>query len=208
MQLEAFIHAIPWFWKFSVSFVILTAVENLSPSIGSPPMWGTLAIKMLIFWPKEPSSYLLPITVHYPLSTIFLLFTIPSVPPPGSPVGTCKLGQLKPFLGSLSSCSRLEVSLACLRIGHTRLAHDHLMARESPPIYDRCYTRLSIFHVLVECSVAPAYFVPHNRFFPFLTSVSPRERLSFLLSESLTRLRVPQRYSTGSAASCWILPIK
>ena len=75
-------------------------------------------------------------------------------------------------------CRRLEVSLSRLRIGHTRLTHGHLMAREVPSICGRCLVRLSVFHVLIEC---PAYYVPRNRFFPSLTSVPPHERLSFLL---------------------------
>ena len=98
-----------------------------------------------------------------------------------------KLAQLKPSLGPWSSCSqrcrRLEVSLSRLRIGHTRLTHGHLMAREAPPVCDRCQVRLSISHILVEC---PTYSVPRNRFYPSLTSMPPRERLPFLLSESPT----------------------
>ena len=51
------------------------------------------------------------------------------------------------------------VSLSCLHIGHTHLTQGHLMASEVFPV------RLSIFHVLVECFT---YYVPCNRFFPFL----------------------------------------
>ena len=129
---------------------------------------------------------------------------------------------MKPSLGPCSSCSqhcpRLEVSLSRLRICHTRLAHSHLVTCEAPPICGRCQVRLTVFHVSVEC---PAYSVPHNWFFPFLTLVAPRELLS-LLSESPTfgsdtfcifksvrpRVRslmwfcVPQLYNTWSAACC------
>ena len=74
-----------------------------------------------------------------------------------------KLGQLKPSLGPWSSCSqwyrRLGVSLSRLRIGHTRLTHGYLMAREAPPVCGRCQVLLSFFHVLVEC---PTYYVPRN----------------------------------------------
>ena len=95
--------------------------------------------------------------------------------------------QLKPSHGPLSSCSkrchRLEVYLSHLRIGHTRLTYGHLMAREIPPVCDHCQLRLSIFHILVE---SLTYSVLRNRFYPSLTSMPPRERLPFLLSESPT----------------------
>ena len=99
-----------------------------------------------------------------------------------------KLAQLKLSLGSRPSCfqrcRRLEVSLSRLRIGHTRLTHGHLIAREPPTlICGRCQVRLSVLHVLVKF---PAYSVPRNRIFPSLTSVPLRERLSLLLSESTT----------------------
>ena len=98
-----------------------------------------------------------------------------------------RLAQLKPSLGPGSFCSQrcrhIEVFLFHLRVGHTRLTHGHLMAREAPPVYGRCQVHLSVFHVLVEC---PDYFVPCNQFFPSLASVPARERLPFLLSESPT----------------------
>ena len=96
------------------------------------------------------------------------------------------MAQLKLSLDPRSSCSQrccpLEVSLSRLRIGYTRLTHDHLMAREAPPVCDRYQVRLSVFYVLVECSA----YVPRNLVFLTLTSFSPRERLFFLLSESPT----------------------
>ena len=92
-----------------------------------------------------------------------------------------KLAQLEPSLGPWSSCSqqyrRLKVFLSRLRIGHTRLTHGQLMARESRPICGRCQVYLSVFHVLVERS---GYSVPRNRVLPSLTSVPPRQLLSFL----------------------------
>ena len=59
----------------------------------------------------------------------------------------------------------------------------HLMPREDPPVCNHCQVRLSNSHILVEC---PNYSVSCNRFLPSMTSVPPRERLSFLLSESST----------------------
>ena len=134
---------------------------------------------------KGPSSY--PLVNHNALP---IQDYIPSVPL-GSPVGTRVLrmatnSQLKPFLGPWSSCSqwcrRLEVSLSRLCIGHTHLTHGHLMAREVPPVCDHCQVHLLIFQILFEC---PTYSVPLNRFYPSLTSVPPRDRLS-LLSDSPT----------------------
>ena len=96
------------------------------------------------------------------------------------------LAQLKPALGPLSSCSQrcrcLEISLPRLCIGHTRLTHGHLMACEVLPVCYHFQVHLSVSHILIEC---PTYSVPHNRFYPSLTSVPPRGRLS-LLSESPT----------------------
>ena len=69
------------------------------------------------------------------------------------------------------------------RIGHTRLTHSHFMACEAPPVCDRCQVLLSISHILVEC---PTYSVSRSQLYPSLTSMPPRERLSFLLSESST----------------------
>ena len=93
-----------------------------------------------------------------------------------------KLAQLKPSLGTWSPCSqrcrRLEVSVPRLHIGHTRLTNGHLMAREAHLVCGHCQVRLSIFHTLVEY---PTYSVPRNRFYPSLTSLPPRERLTFHL---------------------------
>ena len=120
---------------------------------------------------------------------------------------------MNPSYGSWSFCTqwcrRLEVTLSRLRIGHTRLAHGHLMARETPPVCRCCQVRLSVFNDLVEC---PAYSVPRSRFFPSLTSMPPCERLS-LLSESpnfsstlFTFLRVSGLiFNTrlSCSAACW-----
>ena len=59
------------------------------------------------------------------------------------------------------------------------------MAREGPSVCGRCQVRLSVSHVLIEC---PTYSVPLAWYFPSLTSVPPRERLSLLLSEPPTLL--------------------
>ena len=62
-------------------------------------------------------------------------------------------------------CPVIGVSLSHFRIRHIRLSHDHLMAREVPPVCGYCTVRLSVFNALIECS---AYYVPLNLFFLFL----------------------------------------
>lgn len=39
-----------------------------------------------------------------------------------------------------------------IRIGHTRLTHQHLFKKENPPICETCNTPLTIEHILVSCS--------------------------------------------------------
>ena len=46
---------------------------------------------------------------------------------------------------------REEVVLARLRIGHCRLTHSFLMAREQIPICDTCDVPVTVSHILVEC---------------------------------------------------------
>ena len=50
--LGSFYTRYPLVLKYNVSFVTFTPVENLPPSAGSPPMWGSLATKKLIFGQK------------------------------------------------------------------------------------------------------------------------------------------------------------
>lgn len=53
-----------------------------------------------------------------------------------------------------SSCRtrRNQVILTRLRIGHTRLTHEYLMTRQEPPICEICNARLTVTHVLLECT--------------------------------------------------------
>ena len=72
-----------------------------------------------------------------------------------SAVNENKLRALKPTVDPwLTSCrpSRWEeVVLARLRIGHCRLTHGFLMAREEPPFCETCDTRVTVSHFLIEC---------------------------------------------------------
>ena len=88
-------------------------------------MLGSLAAKMVIQLP--PANH----------NALLLQGDVPSIRRPiraswQSRLNHCvadgnKLAQLKPSLGSWSSCSQrcrlLKVSLSCLRIGHTRFTH-------------------------------------------------------------------------------------
>nr|XP_024219290.1 uncharacterized protein LOC112211564 [Halyomorpha halys] len=44
-----------------------------------------------------------------------------------------------------------EVILTRLRIGHTRLTHGYLTARDPPPLCQTCGTELTVKHILTEC---------------------------------------------------------
>ena len=54
-----------------------------------------------------------------------------------------------------------EVTLARLRLGHTRITHCHLMERPNgpEPICTNCQTSLTVEHMLVECP----HVAPHRR---------------------------------------------
>eukprot|EP00102_Acyrthosiphon_pisum_P009837 XP_003248683.1 PREDICTED: uncharacterized protein LOC100573436 [Acyrthosiphon pisum] len=44
-----------------------------------------------------------------------------------------------------------ETVLNRLRIGHTRITHGFLMAREDPPICQTCETALTVKHIIADC---------------------------------------------------------
>lgn len=66
-----------------------------------------------------------------------------------------KLKRIKAHISSWNSSfrnsRREEVVLTRLRIGHTRLTHGHLMAREPPPVCAECEAQLTVEHILTEC---------------------------------------------------------
>ncbi|GFX07795.1 putative RNA-directed DNA polymerase from transposon X-element [Trichonephila clavipes] len=57
---------------------------------------------------------------------------------------------------------RHDVRLTGLRIGHTRLAHRHVLLGESPPVCGLSQCGLSILHILIEC---PTYSSKRSTFF-------------------------------------------
>ena len=66
-----------------------------------------------------------------------------------------KLRQIKPHVNPLATSTRKsraqEVTLARLRIGHTRKTHAYLLAGNPPPYCDGCLVPLSVMHILSEC---------------------------------------------------------
>ena len=68
-----------------------------------------------------------------------------------------KLRSIKNSISSWSSSRQKnrhhEVMLTRLRIGHTRLTHEHLMKSPhgNPPICAECQCQISIKHIFIEC---------------------------------------------------------
>lgn len=48
---------------------------------------------------------------------------------------------------------RDQVSLTRLRIGHSRLTHEHIFTKDQPPNCDVCKIPLTINHVMLECAI-------------------------------------------------------
>ena len=46
---------------------------------------------------------------------------------------------------------RAQVVFSRLRLGHTRLTHDHLLERKPPPMCTHCSVVLTVRHVILEC---------------------------------------------------------
>ena len=67
------------------------------------------------------------------------------------------LYEIKPKLSNWHTGNqnnrKYEVILSRLRCGHTRLSHSYLFKRDPPPHCDQCGVRLSIKHMLLECSI-------------------------------------------------------
>ena len=67
-----------------------------------------------------------------------------------------KLREIKPtidpFHNSIRKDRSHEVALSRLRFGHTRLTHGFLMSNATPPECDICLTRLTVKHILIECT--------------------------------------------------------
>ena len=44
-----------------------------------------------------------------------------------------------------------QVILTRIRIGHSRITHQHLISKENPPICEKCNSPLSIDHIILNC---------------------------------------------------------
>lgn len=64
-----------------------------------------------------------------------------------------KLRQIKDDISNWDDAHnrRDQVILTRLRIGHTRLTHEHLMAKKEPKICILCNEPISVKHILVDC---------------------------------------------------------
>src|SRR5215469_2745775 len=96
---------------------------------------------------------------------------------------TTHLIFLKSTLGKWTTSNRksrrVEVVLARLRIGYTRLTHGHILAGNLRPRCESCNKNLTVFHILVECSQSEAV---RASCFPSLFSIPPSQKLSHLLT--------------------------
>ena len=67
-----------------------------------------------------------------------------------------KLHAIYPNVGRISHCKNLSrrdaVVINRLRIGHTRLAHLHLLTGEDLPTCQFCSLPLTVNHILLECA--------------------------------------------------------
>ena len=59
--------------------------------------------------------------------------------------------NIYPWETATQKSRRDEVVLCRLRIGHTRLTHGYLMAKEDPPQCEMCNTNITIKHLLLSC---------------------------------------------------------
>lgn len=77
-----------------------------------------------------------------------------------------KLREIKqntqPFITANSWSREWERKLSRLRIGHTEITHQYLMAQEQRPYCDDCIVPLTVKHILIEC---PNYHREQQRYF-------------------------------------------
>lgn len=77
-----------------------------------------------------------------------------------------KLHVIKPKLGNWISertARYKEVLLCRLRIGHTYATHSYLLTGSEPPTCTKCGNRLTVIHVLIQCTEIEA---ERKKYFP------------------------------------------
>ena len=78
---------------------------------------------------------------------------------------------------------RDEIINRLLRIGHTFLAHRHLLKRDSPPHCSVCQTQLIVEHVLLHCLTLNAFCANHftiTNLLDLFNKVTPRCIIDFI----------------------------
>jgi ribosomal protein L32 len=68
-----------------------------------------------------------------------------------------------------------ETVLNRLRIGHTRITHDFLMAREDAPICQTCGTALTVKHIIADCLMYEHERVDHRISHHLDTALGPNQ---------------------------------
>lgn len=95
-----------------------------------------------------------------------------------------KLRQIKPTVYPWTSSNqptrKNSIILTRIRIGHTKLTHQHLMENRPPPYCEDCLVPLSIHHVLAEC---PSNVEARLRHYPQTCGLSSTETLKKMISE-------------------------
>ena len=117
-------------------------------------------------------------------------------------IGTNKLIILKSSVDVWpSSCDRdrkVSCILTRLRIGYTRLTHQHLMENKPPPYCTDCLVPLTVRHFLAEC---PSFADVWHRIFPQTIGQDVDQTLQLMLSENLGEIYDP-RWLDWLIASC------
>lgn len=80
-----------------------------------------------------------------------------------------KLHLIKPVLGEWKTCLHqarfIEVVICRLRIGHTHITHNYLLAGEEAPTCDKCQEQLTVMHILIACPHMETLREKHFRMF-------------------------------------------
>ena len=68
---------------------------------------------------------------------------------------TSKLREVRPTVDRWPEERQMkrghQVKLSRLRVGHTRLTHEHLMTRDPPPTCEDCNQLLTVKHIIIYC---------------------------------------------------------
>ena len=104
-----------------------------------------------------------------------------------------KLNQIKPKLKqrTFSHLSRWEsVAITRLKIGHTKITHQHLVLAEEAPTCIGCDCQLTVKHILIECldysEIRSKYYRSKNLKALFNT-IEPRKIIGFIAEIGLLK---------------------